>query len=44
MGLFSVYNISEGFIIDVFEAFTAMVLLEKDDTLTAEWTILKDVT
>ena len=44
MGLFSIYRISEGFVIDVFEAFTPMVLLEKDDRLTAEWTILKDVT
>ena len=43
MGLFSIYRISEGFVIDVFEAFTPMVLLEKDDTLTAEWTILKEI-
>ena len=43
MALFSIYRISEGFIIDVFEAFTPMVLLEKDDTLTAEWTILKEI-
>ena len=44
MGLFSIYRIAEGYIIDVFEAFTPMVLLEKDDTIQAEWTILKDVT
>ena len=44
MGLFSIFKISEGFAIDVFEAFTPMVLLEKDDTITAEWTIKKDVT
>ena len=44
MALFSIYRISEGFIIDVFEAFTPMSFLEKDDTLTAEWTIKKDIT
>jgi len=44
MGLFSIFRVAEGFVIDVFEAFTPMILLEKDDTIKAEWTIMKDVT
>ena len=44
MGLFSIYKISEGYIINIFEAFTPMILLEKDDTIQAEWTILKEIT
>jgi len=44
MGLFTIYRIAESYIIDVFEAFTPMVLLEKDDTIQAEWTIIKDIT
>ncbi len=44
MGLFSIFRIAEGYVIDVFEAFTPMILLEEDDTITAEWTIRKDIT
>ena len=33
MGLFSIFRVAEGFVIDVFEAFTPMILLEKDDTI-----------
>ena len=43
MGLFSIYRVSEGYNINIFEAFTPMILLEKDDTIQAEWTILKKI-
>jgi len=43
-GMFSITTTLDGWIIDVFQAFTPMIIIEKDDVATIEWTILKEIT
>ena len=42
-GMFSITTILDGYLIDIFQAFTPMVIIEKDDVATIEWTILKEI-
>ncbi len=43
-GMFAITTTLDGYIIDIFQAFTPMIIIEKDDVATAEWTILKEIT
>lgn len=43
-GMFSITTTLDGWMIDVFQAFTPMIIIEKDDVATIEWTILKEIT
>jgi hypothetical protein len=43
-GMFSITTTLDGYIIDIFQAFTPMIIIEKDDVATIEWTILKKIT
>jgi len=43
LGLFAITRETDGYIVNVFEAFTPMVLLEKGDTIKAEWMIFKEI-
>ena len=42
--MFSITTILDGYLIDIFQAFTPMIIIEKDDVATIEWTILKEIT
>ena len=44
MSLFSIFKTQYGHEIDVFLAFTPMLLTEKDDKLTVKWIIMKETT
>ena len=43
-GMFSITTTLDGYLIDIFQAFTPMIIIEKDDVATIEWTILKEIT
>ena len=43
-GMFSITTTLDGYLIDIFQAFTPMIIIEKDDVATIEWTILKKIT
>ena len=43
-GMFSITTTLDGYLIDIFQAFTPMIIIEKDDVATVEWTILKEIT
>ena len=43
-GMFSITTTLDGYIVDIFQAFTPMIIIEKDDVATIEWTILKEIT
>ena len=43
-GMFSITTTLDGYVIDIFQAFTPMIIIEKDDVATIEWTILKKIT
>ena len=42
-GMFSITTTLDGYLIDIFQAFTPMVIIEKDDVATIEWTVLKEI-
>jgi tetratricopeptide (TPR) repeat protein len=43
-GMFSVTIERDGSVIDIFQAFTPMIIIEDDDNVTIEWRILKEIT
>ena len=43
-GMFRITTTLDGYLIDIFQAFTPMIIIEKDDVATIEWTILKEIT
>jgi len=42
--MFSVTIERDGSVIDIFQAFTPMIIIEDDDNVTIEWRILKEIT
>lgn len=43
IGMFFIFAQQDGYIINIFEAFSPYVAVQDDDVITAEWTILKEV-
>jgi len=43
-GMFSISIELDGYVIDLFQAFTPMLIIEDGDTAKVEWTILKEIT
>ena len=42
IGMFFIFAQQDGYIINIFEAFSPYVAVQDDDVITAEWTILKE--
>ena len=43
-GMLSISIELDGYVMDLFQAFTPMIIMEKNDIMEVEWTILKEIT